>query len=106
MASYFVNENYPIYYSAPERQTGLSDVYLRIVKPDGITIGPFLMTELPGINERGIYKYDFSPLDEGEYLWSVTVPSLNFKDKAIKSATFEIRTTLNSLLDRFTGTGT
>lgn len=106
MASYFVNENYPVYYSSPERQTGLSDVYLRVVKPDSTTIGPFLMVELAGANEKGIYKYDFVPDSEGEFLFSIFVPSLNFKDKAIKSASFEIRTTLNSLLDRFTGTGT
>ena len=105
MSTYFVNENYPVFYSAPERQTGLSDVYLRIVKPSGLTIGPFLMIELPGINEKGIYRYDYVPDIEGEYLFSVTIPSVNFKDKAIKSATFSIRQTLDSLLDRFTGAG-
>lgn len=105
MSTYFVNENYPVFYSAPERQTGISDVYLRIVKPNATTIGPFLMVELPGANEKGIYKYDFVPDLEGEYLFSVFVPSLNFKDKAIKSATFSIRQVLDSLLDRFTGVG-
>jgi len=105
MASFFINENYPVYYSSRDRATGLTDVYLRIVKPNGSTIGPFLMTELPGINEAGIYKYDFVPVDEGEHLFSVSVPSMNYKDKAIKSATFELRQVLDSLLDRFTGVG-
>jgi hypothetical protein len=105
VASYFINENYPVYYSSPERQTGILDVYLRVVKPNGSAIGPFLMSELPGINEKGIYKYDFVPDIEGEYLFSVTVPSMNFKDKAIKSATFSLRQVLDSLLDRFTGAG-
>lgn len=104
MAQPLVNEVYTVYYEDPRRRTGLTDVQLKVRKPDGTFDGLFTMSEF-GTNqhEQGIYIYDYTPNVIGEYLFMINVPSTGHRNS--KSIHVTELQNLNSLLAYYNGFG-
>ena len=67
----FRSQVFPVYYIAKNHKTCLSNVQLLVRKPDYSIEGLFAMTEFDPVNHKGIYTYDYSPVDLGTYLFSV-----------------------------------
>jgi len=83
-AGAFVGSAYTVVYAAKSFTTGLGDVELYVVRPDDVKEGPFTMTEIDALSPetQGLYKYEYLPLQEGEYTFiadSVTIPKRDAK---------------------------
>lgn len=63
-----VGEALRVYYVSRDRATSLADVQLFVFKPNGLSMGPYDMDELPG--SGGVYYCDFIDSDiSGNYLF-------------------------------------
>jgi hypothetical protein len=83
-AGAFVNSLYTVVYVSRQFTTGLTDVELYVLRPDNVKEGPFVMTEIDALSTetQGLYKYDYLPLQEGEYTFiadSATAPKRDAK---------------------------
>ena len=67
----FVLETFPVYYIAKNYRTGAMIVNLLVRKPDNTNEGLFGLVEFDSLNHKGVYKYDYLPLLEGEYLFTI-----------------------------------
>ncbi len=61
-----INEVFKFYYVANNFTTGLTDVTVSILDPNGTIYGPFICDES---TRTGIYYYDYTPLVKGQYVF-------------------------------------
>lgn len=80
----FINQLYPIFYTALDYATGITDVSMMVRRPDGIVEGPFIMIEVTSASMlSGTYIYNYLPLQRGIYLF--TIDSTTMSKRAEKS---------------------
>lgn len=83
MSITFIGKSHRVLYRAKKNVSGLLNIFAEVRKPDLTLIGPFVLTELIGINFAGIYYFDLltSASDpEGEYSGTVVEPTSGIKD--------------------------
>lgn len=69
-----ISKSFRFYYVASNFASGLIDVSLNILDPNGTVWGPYSCAES---NVSGIYYYDFTPATRGQYIFkanSITTP--------------------------------
>lgn len=67
----FVNQVHRVMYVAKNYQTGLTNITMRVTKPDKSLEGLFTLIEFDPTNRPGHYIYDYTPTEEGNYDFSV-----------------------------------
>lgn len=84
---------FKISYWAKDAQSGLSSITAKIMRPDGIIIGPLILTELADAFFAGSYSATYTPGEndpEGNYIIAISSPNEN-SHKAFKTEYFENR---------------
>jgi len=74
--------NYPIIYQAKNLQSGLTNITVKIIRPDNSVLGTFQMSEMTAQGMNGVYKYDLNTLSsdlKGEWLGNVDSPTEAYK---------------------------
>ena len=88
---------FKISYWAKNAKTGLSSISAKVLRPDGVIIGPLLLTEVADTFFQGNYTATYSPSTtdpEGNYIISLSSPNED-NHKAFKTEYFSKRTTID-----------
>lgn len=63
----YKNTYQKVIYVGPNFRSGLTDVQMSVTRPDGVTEGLFVMTEMP--SKPGMYEYDYYLNQTGIYIF-------------------------------------
>lgn len=90
---------FKIAYWAKDAKSGLTSITAKVLKPDGTTVGPLILTEVIDPDFSGSYTATFNTLtndDEGNYLFVISSPSEG-NHKAFKTEYFQGKPTISGV---------
>lgn len=97
----FLGEPYRIHYVARDFKSRLSDIFMYVYKPNGVRLGPYILSELPVDHGSGVYYEDFMDSDiEGSYLFLIDSVSNPARDAKQIYFSRKLDSDLSSIMDK------